>query len=246
MFKKLVYAATFALAGASAYAAPITPTFTSFGDIDAAFSNTVTFGGSGIPTAPGSITEIGISGTDTILRMGIMATPRFSSPAPVDDGAGTYTVEPGESIGGSPGASKWNFSFAAELVGPDSFTISDVNLQLLYDLDPGTNTDDSLMGVIDFGSVPGAGGLSFIEGSQNASFGFLTSALVPGVTPPAFTPFSIFAPGEYSFALRASVNNEISEASINVTVAPVPLPAGGALLLTALAGAAALKRRKTV
>jgi len=235
MFRSLVLAVIVSVAGSNTYAASITPTFTSFGDIDAAFDNTVTFGGSGIPTSPGSITEIGISGTDTILRMGILATPRFASPTPTNDGAGNYNVEPGESIGGSAGASTWNFSFAAELDGPDSLTISDVDLQLLYDLDPGVGTDDSLMGVIDFGAANlGAG--SFIQGSQNASFGFLTATGLPGITAPAFTPFSIFAPGEYSFALRASVNGGISEASMNVSVAAIPLPAGALLMLSGLAG----------
>lgn len=241
MIRNTFAAAALVALGVGANAAPITPNFTTFGDIDAAFDNTVTFGGSGIPTFPSSITELGIVGTNTILRMGIMATPRFSSPTPTNDGAGTYTVEPGESIGGSAGASKWNFSFAAELVGPESFTVSDVNLKLFYDLDPGVGTDDSLMGMIDFGASV-LGGASFIEGSQNPSFGFLTSPLTLGLTPPAFTPFSIFAPGEYSFALRADVNGQTSEASMNVSV--VPLPASALFLLSALAGAAALRRRK--
>lgn len=242
MIRNTLSAAALVALGVGANAAPITPTFTTFGDINAAFDNTVTFGGSGIPTSPGSITEFGIPGTDTILRLGIMATPRFTSPTPANDGAGTYTVQPGESVS-STGlvGSKWNFSFAAELDGPNSFTLSDVSLKLFYDLDPGFGTDDSAMGMIDFGNTV-FGGATFIEGSQNAAFGIFNTPILPSVSLPAFTPFSSFAPGEYSFALRADVNGQTSEASMNVSV--VPLPASALFLLSALAGAAALRRRK--
>lgn len=217
--------------GSAASAASVTPNFDTFGNLTTLSGGVVDFGGSGIPTDPAAVTNFevanGTGGTDNV-RVGIIATPRFGSPTPSNDGAGTYTVMAGES---ATGLSLWNFSFYAETSGN---SLSGLGLKLYYDLDPTVGNDLSTMGVFDVTALI-AGLLvqdnGVFEGSQNLGFGFLS---LGGAT------FDPFATGEYSFRIGV---DDGDFAAINVNVAPVPVPAGLPLLLTALGGFYWLRRK---
>lgn len=213
--------------GAAASAAPVSPQFDSFGNLTTIAGGTVDFGGSGIPTDPAAVTDFTV-GDDTV-RIGIIATPRFSSPPLTNDGAGTYTQLTGES---GPGLSLWNLSFYAESTG----NIAAANLKLYYDLDPAVGNDLSTLGVFDLSLAPGM----VIQRSENLGFGFFASGGLPGQTTPSFGgSFDPFATGEYSFRLGVDDGEFVA---INVSI--VPLPAAGWMLLAGVGGLVALRRRK--
>ena len=60
----------------AATAAPITPNFQTFGDIQAETSTPVTFVGSGIPTSPAAISRFVADNGDELL-LGLIAHQRF-------------------------------------------------------------------------------------------------------------------------------------------------------------------------
>lgn len=220
-----VIAATLFL-GQAAWAAPVSPDYDTFGNLTMLDGSPVIFGGSGIPTDPSVIRTFQI-GQDTI-RLGMIATPRYSSPAVGNDGAGTYSATAGES---SPGAALWNFSFFAQSTGD----LLSAGIRLFYDFDPAAGTDLNDMGIISgfFGSV--------VEESENLGFGYLAAGIPPFVTPPSYEPFDPFAAGEYSFRLEARDGQGVA---MNVNIAPVPLPAALPLLAGALGGLAFVGRRR--
>lgn len=202
-------------------AAPITPTFDSFGDLPAA-----TFGGAGIPNDAVAITTI-VDGPNTV-TLGLTAHERFAEPPVGNNGAGTFSAL----AGGFPGDSslaRWNFAFYIDIAGGGTF--ADYAFDLLYDLDPASGTDAADHGVIDFNAVLTAAAIplasvTLVEDSQNSGFGYL-SAGVPGVTPPTFTPFDPAATGQYTFALRAFdvAGNSLGESAIQVNTVPEPISA---------------------
>ncbi|MEM1346189.1 MAG: hypothetical protein AAGI34_16625, partial [Pseudomonadota bacterium] len=198
MSKTVLLGAVLALGLSAAQAAPISPSFQTFGDLPQA-----TFGGSGIPTDPTAFSAFVDPGTGDTLLLGLSATQRFSNPAPTNDGAGTYFVEPAfnNGITGSSLGAGWNFNFYVEVLatGSGSGTIGDFEVELLYDLDAGVDTDESALGVIDLSLLTPTSTLE--QGSQNATFAFLAGPAFPGLTPPGAT-FNPLAPGEYTFALQ--------------------------------------------
>jgi len=238
------------LLSAVANAAPVTPTFQVFGDVQTATGTPVTFGGSGIPTDPSAYSVLTAANGDQLV-LGLAATPRFANPTPTNDGAGTYTAMAGLNDG-TPGSmvgtlrATWNFSYFVEVIdNGGGSVIGDFGTVLLYDLDPGAGTDDSVLGVFALGAVGVATMTNPVQDSQNATFGFLGGPAIPGfLTPPAFTAFDANAGGEYSFALRSS----LGDVAINVNVAAVQTPEPYAMSLMAV-GALALGagrlRRKT-
>lgn len=190
------------MAISSSLANPVTPVYSTFGPLSAA-----TFGGSGIPNDRVAITSIGD------VTLGLTATQRYSNPTVTDNGAGTYFATAGEDT--LPNYALWNFDFYASNASQNDFY-----LQLLWDLNPGVGTDETML----------SSGISlFLAGSTNQDswnlgMPFLGSGFDPTVA------------GEYSFALilRNATGQELGRSAINVNVGHVPDTASTGLL--ALAG----------
>jgi len=233
-----------------ANAASIVPEFDSFADLNAATTTDVTFTGSGIPTDPSAIRSFTNAAGDTLL-LGLTAHQRFSENPPLtNDGNGTFFATAGLNTppsdpSGLQGAT-WNFAWFAEVKrGANSTaTLADFALELLYDFDPGANTPVSDHGRLMSSTLeffgPDQDGLIY-QGSQNLAFNFLANDLPEFIIAPGGS-FDPFAGGEYTFALRSN----LGDVAIQVNVAPIPLPAAGWLLLTAVGGLglAARRRRK--
>src|SRR3954462_8248317 len=101
--KRMLIAAALLGWVANVNAAPITPTFTSFGTLA-----TATFGGTGIPNTAVAVTTVVDQGNT--ITLGLTATPRFDDPAVGNNGAGTFTAQPGsDAAHGQPGYALWNF-----------------------------------------------------------------------------------------------------------------------------------------
>lgn len=76
-------------ASSFAAAAPVTPVFQTFGDLAGA-----EFGGDGIPNDAVAISTFTAQNGD-MLTLGLTATGRFANPPVGNDGAGTFTADPG-------------------------------------------------------------------------------------------------------------------------------------------------------
>lgn len=238
-----VFKATIAAVGLaltfSANAAPISPTFTTFGLLAG-----VTFGGSGIPNSPAAIFNLTDPLTgQTTLTMGLIATPRFSGVV-TNDGAGTYSsvtgVSPNPPSSLADPYAVWNFS---SYIGGTA--ASSLFFRLFYDFDPTVGNDESTHGTTSFAGPAAA---LFPNGSSSnlgfnslatsgSAFGFATVA-------PSGT-FNPNAAGQYTFALRAysdaNFTNLVGSTAIAVNV--VPEPGTFALAGLALLGLAAARRR---
>jgi hypothetical protein len=220
---KLKLTAVLLAATGSAFAAPITPTFDSFGTLVP-----FTGGGSGIPKDAVATTNLAGGAV-----LGLTATQRFTAPALSNNGAGSFTALAGSytALTGLPAAatvSGWNFDWYIA-----SGSVAGKTFKLFYDFDPATANDQSTHGVLNFGNLGGTGQVN--QNSQNLGFGFLatTNPLI-GVTAPAFAAFSPNALGTYTFALVAFDANstELGRSAIAVTV--VPEPGSHALMLAGL------------
>lgn len=200
----------------TATAAPITTTYDTFGTLSGA-----TFGGTGIPNHAVAITTIGD------VTLGLTAHARYSNPTVSNDGAGTFYAVKGGDIYSSPpqpGYARWNFGWYVKNAGTSSYIVD-----LLYDFDPATATDEGLLGKA---RAP-LGPSSLAQDSWNLGMSFLAiSSLF--VTPPTYLSFNPNVNGEYSFALilrDASTLAEKGRAAINVNVVP---DGGGTVALLGL------------
>lgn len=207
------------LSGSAAFAAPITPTYTTFGTLAGA-----TFGGTGIPNDAVAITTFGG------VTLGLTATERYSSPAVGDDGAGTFFATPGSYGVSNPTYGLWNFDFYA-------FNNSGTNykLELLWDTNAGFGTDQaSLLS----GGTSAFNAGTLVQNSLNLGMGFIGG----GYSPSATGEYS------FALILKDLSNQEVARSAINVKVGNVPDGASTGLLavlgLGTLAVAARLPRRK--
>src|SRR5262245_45974238 len=95
------------MSGLAAFAAPVTPTFDTFGNLDA------TWGGSGNPHDPVAVTTF-TDGNNNTVTLGLAAQQRYFNPTVGNDGNGTYYALTGANQGGpgNPSAftgALWNF-----------------------------------------------------------------------------------------------------------------------------------------
>lgn len=231
------------LGGVNAEAAPISPTFDTFGTLPGA-----TFGGTGIPNNAVAITRITSGGYN--ITLGLTAHGRFFNPPLTNDGAGTFFASPGANFGNpSPppnpstilGAT-WNFAFYVEL----GINSQPARLELLYDFDPGYFTDETNHGRI-VGNIPLLPG-TVLQDSYNNMFAFLS---IPAVGPlfsviPPPTVFDPNANGSYTFALRAYdlSGNLLGQSAIRVNVGDVVIPEPATLATFGLAAAGVLVMRR--
>ncbi|MEM9914946.1 MAG: PEP-CTERM sorting domain-containing protein [Planctomycetota bacterium] len=246
-----------------------TPIFETFGP----FPN-ATFGGSGIPNDSVAASRQIIDG-DTQITIALSATQRFSNPPLVVDALnapGVYTATNGSNFGGAGQSTtegaKWNFNYYVEvssISGVNDPSISDYDIQLLYDFDPGADTPFSSLGFIDFDLFAPSATISTFEdgpsgevaqGSQNLLFNFLGLPLSvnnsgvpvapgsPGSIPLIVPPVTSFDPddtGEYTFAIGVS-SGAFPLESVAIDVVVIPEPAGLALL--GVGSLALLSRRR--
>jgi hypothetical protein len=219
-----------ALSSNFANSTPIAINGDSFGTITTFDGSLVEFGGDGIPSNATSFSDL-VDGNGNTLRLGLSITQRFGADTPTNDGAGTFGVIPGVD---DDGRTFWNFSFFAEIQG--QLDLTDLNLELLYDLDSAAGTDESALGVINLSSFLTAGSL-ISEGSQNLAFGYLATG-IPGVTVPSLINFDPNN-GEYSFALREA---NFGSVGVNAVVNQVSAPSIS-IFASMLLGGLLLRRR---
>lgn len=192
------------LSASASFAAPI---YTTFGPLPDA-----TFGGSGIPNGAVAIS------TYNDLTLGLTATPRYSSPAVSNNGAGTFYAGVG---------SQWNFDFYVNNTGSELYTYS-----LEYGLAGGTASSFNPLSILDNGSVSGT------QGGQNSEnlIWFL-----PGYDINADATY------DFLLTAKNDAGGVVAQSGIQVVVGRgSSVPDGGstiALLGVAFAGIAGLRRK---
>lgn len=220
------------------------PLFDYFGPLSEA-----TFGGTGIPNDEVAVATQ-LSNGETVITVAMSATQRYSNPALTNDGAGTYFAKTGSNFGGAGESSNegalWNFNYYISVSGPTE-KLSDYNFTLFYDFDPALDNGPGDLGTINMNNaISLAGGdpsaMNLVEGSENLSFGFLTTEIPGVINPPAGT-FDPSAQGEYSFGIQVTQGGWSVEA-VRMDVQTVPLPAAAWLFGSALFGLVAVARRR--
>jgi len=202
-------------------AAPIVPTYTTFGPLPGA-----TFGGSGIPNDAVAIW----TSSDGTVTLGLTAHQRYSNPPVGNNGAGDfYAVKGGDIYSGihaNPAYARWNFGWYVLNTGSSYYIVD-----LLYDLDPAAGTEQSAHLVLSNFLPPDS---TPYQNSWNLGMNFLSGG--------SFNPN---LPGEYTFALILRdylSGQELGRTAIRVNVVPEAGATVG-LLGLGLAGLTLLRRR---
>ena len=146
--KNMMAVAAVALAAGSAFAAPVTASYTSFGTLSAA-----TFGGSGISNDAVAVTSL--SGA----TLGLSATPRYNSPALSNNGAGVFQAQAG-AYGSGDNMALWNYDY---YIG-GGLTALQYSYKLLVDFNPAAGNDQSTYTDMSYLLLAGA------QNSQNLGF----------------------------------------------------------------------------
>jgi len=208
---------------------------TTFGPLNAA-----NFGGSGNPNQAVQVTTWTSPIAGDTITLGLAAQQRYDNPALGNDGAGTYFATPGSNVKGPSSilGSLWNFDYYINVSSSD---IGRYHFKLLYDFNPGANTPDNQLGVIDINAALAAlqidaASIKTVQDSENLLFPFLSTS-GNGITPPPGT-FDPNATGEYTFKLEVvnADGNIQAESDIKVDVQGVPDTNSTALLLSLATG----------
>jgi len=184
----------------------------------------VTFGGSGIPN--NAVCQATLLGMDLALT----ATARLDNPTVTNNGIDTFNAGAGsDTAHGQPNYAIWNFDFYGH-----NTTNHDLTFQVLWDTNPGANTDISEFGHFD---VTVAAGATFMD-SWNEGFGFIDTGIATANYSPAQMLFNQLANGQYGFAANVIDSAGLREgigANVNVTggndVSSTPVPEPATLVL---------------
>ncbi|MEX2111601.1 MAG: PEP-CTERM sorting domain-containing protein [Pirellulales bacterium] len=189
---------------------------------------------------------------DVLITVAMSATQRYSNPPLTNNGAGTYFATPGSNTGGnneSPNTGAlWNFNYYLKVEGSNGATpvLTDYQINLYYDFNPGFDTPIGLLGNINVTNVLLATNPSSTleEGSENLLFGYLAVAVPGFLTPPpgAFNPNAL---GEYNFAITVFNQSGFGVETVAMDVQIVPEPATAVLFGAGLAAIYLIRRQRS-